>query len=186
MGKQMNTYIALLRAVNVGGRGIIKMSELKAIFESLGFSDVTTYIQTGNVIFTTRENDRPGVARQIESALASVANYPIDTFILSVDELREAERNNPFDPATDETERYCYLMFLSAEPSEARCRELVAVAGDDYRISCHGRLVYYSYSRALAGRRRPINFEKILGVRGTARSWKVVHKLIELASQSDN
>jgi len=73
-------------------------------------------------------------------------------------------------------------MFLSAAPAAARCRALMAVQGEEYRFHIEGKVLYYAYSRKFAGNRRTIDFEKILGVSGTSRSWKVVDKLIEIAA----
>ncbi len=73
-------------------------------------------------------------------------------------------------------------MFLSGEPDAAHSAALMALEGDEYSCSIHGKVLYYAYSREAAGPgRRTINFEKVLGVTGTARTWKVVNKLIELS-----
>ena len=72
-------------------------------------------------------------------------------------------------------------MFLSDEPDAERIKALMALQGDEYRFHVRRRVLYYSYPRTVAGHRRSINFEKVLGVAGTARTWKVVNTLIEMA-----
>ncbi len=74
-------------------------------------------------------------------------------------------------------------MFLNREPDAARWEALRQRQGDEYRFALHDRVLYYTYPKAIAGHRRTIDFERILGVVGTARDWKVVAKLIELTAR---
>lgn len=176
-------YVALLRAVNVAGFGILKMTDLAKAFEAMGFSDVKTYIQTGNVVFATTSGDTNRLAAKIEKGLASSLGHGGKVFVLRPAELKEAAAANPFEPARLEHEQRCHLFFLSGEPSKARVLALMKLEGEEYRFSVRGKVLYYAYPRALEGpRRRSINFEKVLGVAGTGRTWKVVDKLIELSS----
>ena len=175
-------YIALLRAVNVGGHSVTRMSDLRAIFESLGLTEVVTYIQSGNVLFDSRDGDLEHLAHLLEKKLQSVLGYQVPVFLLTRPELEEAAAHNPFDPERRDKEQHCHLMFLSAEPDAAHSAALKALEGDEYSFSIHRKVLYYAYSREAAGSgRRTINFEKVLGVTGTARTWKVVNKLIELS-----
>jgi uncharacterized protein (DUF1697 family) len=102
--------------------------------------------------------------------------------VLTPEQLKTAADNNPFHPQRQDGEQQCHLMFLSGEPDPAHRAALMALQGDDYRVAVRGKVLYYTYPRALAGSRRSVNFEKVLGVSGTARTWKVVDKLIELSS----
>lgn len=174
-------YVALLRGINVGGHAIMKMDELRAQFEALGLSEVATYIQTGNVIFSSEEDNADRLAHQIEQQLESRLGYRGKVFVLSPEELREATARNPFEPERLDTEQHCHLMFLSHEPDANHYEALMVLQGEEYRFAVHGKVLYYAFPRAAAGSRRTINFEKVLGVVGTARTWKVVNKLIELA-----
>ena len=175
--------VALLRGANVGGSSVIKMADLRAAFESLGFADVVTYIQSGNVVFKSTEQDRERLSAEIETRLRTSFGYRGGAiFLFSADELAEAAAHNPFEPARLEHEQYCHLMFLSAEPDADRQRALIALQGKEYRFEFHDRVLYYAYPREFAGRRRGIDFEKVLGVIGTGRTWKVVDQLIRLAS----
>jgi uncharacterized protein (DUF1697 family) len=176
------TNVALLRGINVGGRTMIAMAKLKEVFESLGFEDVVTYIQTGNVVFTTPETDADKLARQIERKLKSAAGYGGTVFVFSRNELKKAAANNPFNPKRRAKEQQCHLVFLDATPAAARKKALMEMAGDEYRFAVRGKVLYYAYAKADAFKRRTINFEKVLGVTGTARTWKVVDKLIELSA----
>jgi uncharacterized protein (DUF1697 family) len=184
MEQPQQRYVALLRAINVGGTSITKMADLRAQFESLGLKDVTTYIQTGNVLFTASEDDSEALARRIERHLESALGYRGRVFVLTPQQLTHAAANNPFDPKGRDHEQRCHLMFMDREPDEAHRLALMARQGEEYRFAIRGKVLYYAYSRASEGRRRGIDFEGVLGVTGTARTWNVVEKLIELAGWS--
>ncbi len=175
-------YIALLRGINVGGHTLVKMADLRMFFESIGLTDVSTYIQTGNVLFTANDVDSKILVQQLQNELVSLLGKKIIVFVLSPEELGKAATYNPFNPEQLDKEQQCYLMFLSAEPDEVHCKALMALQDKDYRFYIQNKVLYYVYSRKPDGTRRTINFEKVLGVAGTARSWKVVNKLIELSS----
>lgn len=182
MAEPTRRYVALLRGINVGGHGIIKMADLKKLFESFGLTDVVTYIQSGNVLFRTEESDPARLALQLEKQLASSTGNDIKVLVLTPAELERAAANNPFDPERLDKEQRCHLMFLSAEPDAARREALMALEGEEYRFHIQDRVLYYAYLRKYDGRRRSIDFERVLGVTGTARTWKVVDKLIELSA----
>lgn len=175
-------YVALLRGINVGGHTLVKMADLIKVFESIGLTDVSTYIQTGNVLFTSNSTDSEILAQQLQNELVSLLGKKIILFVLFPEELRKATACNPFNPEQLDKEQQCYLMFLSAEPDEVHCKALMALQDKDYRFYIQNKVLYYVYSRKPDGTRRTINFEKVLGVAGTARSWKVVNKLIDLSS----
>jgi uncharacterized protein (DUF1697 family) len=179
-----HTYVALLRAINVGGHSVIKMIDLRARFEALGLGDVTSYIQSGNVVFTTRETDASVIARRIEQDLAKSVACVTKAFVLTPAELKKAAAHNPLEPARSAATHKCHLMFLSRAPDAAHRAALDAVQGDDYRLAVRANVLYLAYAKALAGKRRAINFEKVLGVQGTARSFEVVDALIALAAST--
>lgn len=174
-------YVALLRGINVGGHGVVTMAELRERFESFGLADVSTYIQSGNVLFSHRDADVTRLARRLERELAEALDRPVRVLVLTRAELRDAAGHNPFDPVARDAVQQCHLMFLSAEPDEAHRQALMAMQGEEYRFHVRDRVFYYAYDRSRAGRgRRNIDFERVLGVTGTSRTWKVVDRLIDL------
>jgi uncharacterized protein (DUF1697 family) len=181
---ELHQYVALVRALNVGGTSVVKMTTLKKLFEDLGFTGVSAYIQSGNVIFSAVETVRAEIAAKIESALSAAnGSRPAKVFILTGAELQAAAANNPFHPEND-PDLHCYLVFLSAAPEASRFAALMKLQGEEYRFAISGSVFYYCYpSKFAAARRRSLDFEKVLGVTGTARGWKVVNKLIELIGQ---
>jgi uncharacterized protein (DUF1697 family) len=174
--------VALIRGINVGGNSIIKMAGLRKLFESAGLADVETYIQSGNVLFSKKNGDLEQSAKQIDLKLASTIGSKIKILILSPADLKQAVAHNPFDPEVRDKEQRCQLMFLSAEPDTAHRKALMALQGEGYQFHIQDKVLYYAYPRKFEGKRRNIDFEKVLGVTGTSRSWKVVNKLIELSS----
>jgi len=152
------------------------MADLRKAFADLGFEDVATHIQTGNVVFTA--NGDP--TRRVEDGLAEALDYRGTVFVLTPAQLVDAARNNPFEPKDDQA--HSQLMFLSEAPSPARVNALMEMEGEEYRFQVRGKVLYYAYPRSAGGRgRKSIDFEKVLGVKGTSRSWKVVRRLIEMA-----
>lgn len=175
-------YVALLRGVNVGGHAILKMADLRQLFASLGFKEISTYIQSGNVIFSAGDAGRAAIVRKIEDGLASLLGHEVRALVFTRAELKEAAAHNPFDPQRRDKEQRCQLMFLIGEPEEKNVAALMAMQKEEYSFFIHDKVLYYAYARENEGRRRrSIDFERVLGVAGTSRSWKVVDKLIELS-----
>ena len=176
---QSHRYVALLRAINVAGN-TMKMADLRVAFESFGVTDVSTHIQTGNVLFRSQEGDAGHLKRGLEEHLEAALAYQGMVFVLTREELAAAAANNPFEPERLQQDQRCHLTFLSAEPDPVRCRALMALQGEAARFAVRGKVLYYAYPRTFQGWRRTVDFEKALGVVGTARTWTVVAKLIEL------
>lgn len=176
----MNKYVALLRAVNVGGNSVIKMAELKKMFESFGLGEVSTYIQSGNVIFKSKESPLEKLQMKIEKGIKESWGREIRVLVLTSERLQKAAGHNPFEVQKNEKDQLCHLAFLSEKPAPARQKALMELQGREYRFAFWDKVFYYAYSKEWAGKRRAIDYEKILGVYGTARTWKVVDALIEL------
>jgi Uncharacterized protein conserved in bacteria len=114
----MNTFfIALLRGINVGGKNVIKMEQLKQVFDDMGFSDVRTYIQSGNVIFQTSESDKLKLTDRIETQLQNNFSAEIKTLVLTADDLAETVENAPENFGT-EPERFRYDVWFLLPPTK--------------------------------------------------------------------
>ena len=105
----MQTYVSLLRGINVGGR-VVKMADLKACYEAAGFSDVSTLLQNGNVVFTSKLPNSTAVQAKLEAAVSSRFNYPAKILVLKQAELKPLVDNYPFD-RSDENYQH-YIIFL--------------------------------------------------------------------------
>jgi uncharacterized protein (DUF1697 family) len=107
-------YVALLRGVNVGGTGKVAMPQLKAVFEAIGMSSVRTYINSGNVIFTTDAADNARLTKVIEDAIEQRFGFAVRVLVRDVDEIRSVVEALPMDWANDEATK-CDVFFLWPE-----------------------------------------------------------------------
>lgn len=121
----MIRYIALLRGINVGGNNIIKMVDLKAIFESMGFENVITYIQSGNVIFSTPEQNTKSIISTIENQLSESFNYESKIVLISISHLQEIIKNAPKSFGEHPTEYKYNVLFLRDSLSVDKAFELI-------------------------------------------------------------
>lgn len=139
----MPRYVALLRAINVGGH-VVKMDDLRREFEALGFSNVETFIASGNVIFESRSQNAQALEKRIEARLGTAFGYPVSTFLRTPAELAKIVQHQPFAP--DELNApgsTLYIGFLSAPPERAAQEKIVAcrTAVDDFHV--HKRELYW-------------------------------------------
>jgi len=172
----MNRYIAFLRAINVGGTTIIKMSDLKRLFESFGLENVETYIQTGNVIFESDENKPSVLEEQIEQQLEEAFGKRIQLFVRTTRELAAIVEECPFDPKAGET---LHVVILDRKPSKKSIDGLMSLrsAVDDFAVV--GREAFN-----LRRNREKSIFsnnlvEKTLDVAGTTRNFTTIKILAE-------
>ncbi len=172
----MNRYIAFLRAINVGGTTIIKMSDLKRMFESFGLENVETYIQTGNVIFESGENKASTLEKQIERQLEEAAGKQIRLFVRTIREVVTMADECSFEPKEGET---VHVAILEKKPDQKSIDRLMLLcsAADDFAV----------INREVFNLRRDREksvfsnnlVEKTLGVAGTTRNLTTIKKLAE-------
>ena len=172
----MTKYVAFLRAINVGGHTIIKMTDLKQIFESLGLGNVQTYIQSGNVIFESGEADTASLEKQIENQVEQATGYKTKLFVRTIREVQAIANKNPFTAKADET---AYVGFLTEKPDKKHQETLLTFRSDADDFAIKGREVY-CLRRDQAKSVFSNNFiEKILKLPGTTRNMTVIKKIAE-------
>lgn len=176
----MTTYVALLRGINVGGRNSLPMTTLVKILESLGLEQVRTYIQSGNVLFRSRKS-RTGLAKQIREAIGKTHGFTPDVFVLRVDELQQAMRSNPF-PEAEAEPKSLHLYFLASSPKEPNLEAMEAIRGERERFAIDGNVFYLHAPDGIGRSKLATNAERRLGVPATARNWRTVTKLFEMAT----
>jgi uncharacterized protein (DUF1697 family) len=175
-------YVALLRGINVGRHRRVAMADLRAALTKEGFANVTTHIQSGNVLLETRKRRSDTVGRSIEGALRTALGLDIDVVVRTAGELAEVARNNPFlgrgaDPAT------LYVAFLKSKPTPAGARALANADFGREEFVLRGAEIYLRYPNGLGrAKMTAAFFERALRTPATVRNWNVIDKLVELAA----
>jgi uncharacterized protein (DUF1697 family) len=181
----MKTYITILRGINVSGHKKIEMSGLKVMFEQLSFEQVTTYIQSGNIIFGTLSNQpEEELAKKIEQAINAKFGFQVPVILRTLAQMKEAAGNNPWlkEPGIDPEK--LHVTFLAHVPSEALIKSLPAATylPDQFRVT--GREIYLYCPGGYGNTKLNNNyFENKLKITATTRNWRTVNKLIELGEK---
>ena len=176
----MKRYVALLRGINVSGQKIIKMEALKGMFEIPGFKNVVTYIQSGNVLFDTKEADADVLRTKIEKMLHKSLGYEVVTIVRSVDEIKSVLEANPFREIGGDDERKQYIHFLSSVPDAALFPLLdkVLIEGEEFKVL--NKELYMITPGYGNSKLSNAVIEKKLGVSSTARNLNTVNKVTTL------
>lgn len=176
----MNTYIALLRSINVSGHRLIKMSDLRQTLESIGLTGVQTYIQSGNVLFRSLESAAvlgPSLEQEIERTFG----FDVPVVIRTVAEMEQVVTSSPFNSGTLGAGESLHVSLLREAPADKAVQGLLAspVDGDEFQI--HGREVYLLF-RQPSHKSKLSNglIEQRLRVAATTRNWQTITKLLEL------
>lgn len=178
----MPTYIALFRGINVGGKNSLPMRDLVAALESLGLSDVKTYIQSGNAVFRAKSRSANKLGREISSAIEANHGFAPQVMVLPVASFRQAIEQNPFPQAQAEP-KSLHLYFLDAAPKKPNLDRLAELQAETESFQIIDQ-VFYLHAPAGIGRSKlAAAVEKALGVGTTARNWRTVEKILELAEQ---
>jgi uncharacterized protein (DUF1697 family) len=176
----MATYIALLRGINVTGHNIIRMEDLRASFAALGFQQVKTYVQSGNVIFQAVKG--ANLSGKIERKILADYGYNVSVLVKTPRELQQVIRDNPFPKLAGTDESRLYVTFLSAPAPSSAESALKGLATEQERFHVAGREIYL-YCPIGYGKTKLSNtaIEKKLRVVATTRNWKSVNALLALA-----
>ncbi len=177
----MPRYVALLRSVNVAGHGRLAMSELRSSVEGLGYEDVSTYIQTGNVLFSATPRRDAAVASALEERLAQDFGAAPAVIVRSVAELTRIGSSSPYAEAGADPARH-HVTFLRSAPSTKALAALDLPPSGRDALVVEGSEVYVSTPDGYAGTKYTGTFlERRLGVLSTTRNWNTVTRLCQLA-----
>ena len=169
----MTAFVALLRAVNVGGTGKLPMSDLKAMCEAAGFAQVRTYIASGNVVFESDKREA-AVKADLEAHLADYAGKPVGVVVRTAAEMAAVRDANPFP---DEAPNRTVAIFLDEAPPPDAIEK--AVGGQDEEIRLGRREIYVHYGEGMGQSKLRIPAAKT----GTARNLNTVAKLAAMAAE---
>lgn len=153
-------YIALLRGINVGGNNRVPMKELKKCFEDLGFSNVLTYINSGNVIFETNKSSKKDLVKQCETAIEDSFGFRVVCSVISAYELRDAVNNAPKWWGEDSESSHNAMFVIAPETPETIMNEIGGIKPEYEKYAYHGSIIFWSAPLNTFGRTQ---FSKIVG-----------------------
>jgi uncharacterized protein (DUF1697 family) len=178
----MGKFVALLRGINVSGQKKIKMSGLKVLFEDLSFTNIETYIQSGNVLFNCSTNSKKVIGDKIKRGIASKFGYQVHVIIKTPDELGYALKNNAFLKSKTKDLEKIYFTFLSEVPSQEKIQKLKEVDSSSEKYILDGTTIYLFFPSGYGKAKMNNNFfEKKLNVFATTRNYKTVKTLFEMS-----
>ncbi len=180
----MPTYIAMLRGVNVGPHKRMKMEKLRACCQKLGFADVKTYIQSGNIVVRAAKSSEATVASRISGGILSQFGFSVEVIARSLEDFREVVERNPLlkerglDPAK------FHVVFLGEKPSPASLERLKQLTLPPDQMRHSGREIYFYFPNGVSGSslwKHPL--DRILGLASTMRNWNTVNALCKMAAE---
>lgn len=181
----MTVFVSLFRGINVGGQQV-RMDDLKAMHEALGLKNVSPYIRSGNVIFTSDNADPLQLQRQIEESFATKFGFHVEVFMRTSAELNEIIEHNPFQSHTNEEPNRVLVMFLADHPDERALEDLAATYIGPEEFLLIGKAVYIYYPNGVGRSKLSHGFiEKKLKTFGTARNWNTVLQLQKLLQSEE-
>ena len=178
----MNTYIALLRGINVGGHNKLPMRDLVKVLEGLGLSQVKTYIQSGNVAFQSERTDTALLKEEISVAIGESHSFTPQIFILDTKALQDAISANPF-PEGEKEPKTLHLFFLDPMPVNLNLDALEDVKADSERYQLINSVFYLHAPDGIGRSKLAEKVGKGWGVSITARNWRTVCKVMSMARE---
>ena len=176
----MPRYVALLRGINVGGGNMMKMDDLKAMFAGLGFENVVSYINSGNLAFDTKKTAEAKLVDKIEEAVEAKFGKRVDVMVRSRADIERILANNPFD-GQYESHKHMHVLFLKEPMPKEKEKLLRASAFPGEKYDVRDREIYNLLPNGVAGSLLTKGFfEKKPRVSYTGRNWRTVEKLVVL------
>lgn len=178
----MHTYIALLRGINVNGQKMMSMEKLRTLLEDLGFTGVTTYIQSGNAVFQAGKSPHFVLEKKIQASILDVFGFSVPVMVKTTNEWSEVVKKNPFSKREHIDESKLHTTFLSDMPNQSVVDEILAGEYGEDECIFSGKTVYLFCPNGY-GKTKLANtfFEKKTSLIATTRNWKTILKLLELA-----
>lgn len=172
---QMKVYIILFRGINVGGNNPLPMRELKSLLETEGYGNVTTYIQSGNVVLTSNSNPQANITAKVKSRFG----FKPEVLVLEKTGLLKAIKANPFSSFEGKTVHF----YFCANRPKLNLQKLGSIADNKEEYQLHGKVFYLHAPKGIGRSRLVSNIEACLGVPATGRNLNTVLKLGEMAQE---
>lgn len=176
----MNTYIVLLRGINVGGRNSLPMKELTGILEAFGCINIQTYIQSGNVVLQSGIKDVGRLSKKITQRIKERRGFEPYVLLLEVADFEQAIADNPFPDADP---RSLHLGFLGAVPENPDLKALEKLKGTGERFLIRDKVFYLHAPDGIGRSKLAAQTERLLGVPMTGRNGRTVNKVMALAKK---
>ena len=174
----MTTFVSLFRGINVGGHQSVRMDALKELHESLGLLAVETYIQSGNVVFTSDDVDVTQIQKDIKHGFAQKFGFQVNVMVRTEDQFNVMIENNPFQNQPMKESKWVVAMFLATQPMSTALEDIQKTYTGPEELHIIGQEVFIYYPEGI-GRSKLTNtfLEKKLKTTGTARNWNTVLRL---------
>ncbi|WP_333663370.1 DUF1697 domain-containing protein [Chishuiella changwenlii] len=173
-------YIAILRGINVSGKNSIKMIDLKNLFESLNFNHITTYIQSGNIVFNSDSEDKKELKKLISLQIEKIFNLKVPVLVLKIDDLREIISQNPF--STDKETSFIHFTFFDNQPDFDNIQIIESKIAMNEEIVINNNVAYIYCPNGYGKTKLTNNFlENKLKTTATTRNYKTTNELLKIA-----
>lgn len=179
----MKTYVTILRGINVSGHNMIKMADLKKMFETLPFENVRTYIQSGNIVFNAKPENDQDLEKLIHETIQKTFSFSVPVIVLEEKELKKIQQHNPFLTVRNEDVTKLHVTFMNAIPENnlvEKLKEIAQFLPDEWTLD--GKAIYLFCPNGYGKTKLNNNFfENKLKVTATTRNWKTVNELVSMS-----
>lgn len=176
----MTTFVALLRGINVGGNKMIPMADLRETLTGMGFADVKTLLQSGNVVLRAPARAPGKLEALLEKGIGTRFGFTPDLHVRTADEWRTIVEANPFPREGQRDPGHLLVTFFRMPLNPADVRKLQTAITGPERVRSDGRQLYMTFPDGIGTSKAALLVDKMLGARGTARNWNTVTKLAAL------
>jgi len=179
--------IAFLRGINVGGKGALPMADLRAACEAAGLTNVQTYIQSGNVVFTTPATVMPRAGALIEDTIEDRRGFRPPTIVRTLPQLRAIAATKAFPSQHSMDGGKLLVMFLAKTPPPTAAKAVAALSTDAERLRLTGQEVFMHFDHGVG--KAKLSWKKLaqaVGGPGTSRNWNTLSRMLELATALDS
>jgi uncharacterized protein (DUF1697 family) len=182
----MPVCIALLRGINIGPHKRMKMEKLRACCEALGFKNVKTYIQSGNVICQAGKLSSDAAAKRIEAQITKEFGFSADVIARTSDEMKQVLEANPLLKQRGVDAQRLHVVFLPEAPSSESIKKLESIVLAPDLVRHKGKEIYFYFPNGVSGSSIwKHNLDRVLGISGTMRNWRTVNTLHQMAGECE-
>jgi uncharacterized protein (DUF1697 family) len=179
---KMNTYISILRGINVSGQKLIKMDALKKMYKNLNFEKIQTYIQSGNVIFMSKQKDHKDLEKSISSQIKTDFGFEVPVIVFNVETLEAIVENNPFAKENLKDISFLHVTFFADSPINFDKKSLLEKKQENEEVEFTSKAIYLYCPNGYGKTKLNNNFlETKLKTTATTRNWKTTNELLRLA-----